>query len=199
MQFVYQLDRMDCGPACLSMVASAYGKKYSLQYLRENSFLSRDGVSLSGMREASQKIGFEVITTKQSMEALQKQSDFFPCILHWNKNHFVVLLNVKKNVLSKKVSYKIADPAHGIITLNEPDFKKSWLSDSNEGIALFLSPTEVFYDRNPVQEKEVTLKYVASYLKPYKKQFVTLFLLLLLGSCITLIFPFLTQKLIDKG
>lgn len=124
MQFVYQLDRMDCGPACLSMVASAYGKKYSLQYLRENSFLSRDGVSLSGMREASQKIGFEVITTKQSMEALQKQSDFFPCILHWNKNHFVVLLNVKKMCSPKKYPTKLqiqhmgSSPSTNLISKN---------------------------------------------------------------------------------
>ncbi|MBB5644844.1 peptidase domain-containing ABC transporter [Pedobacter cryoconitis] len=199
MRFIYQLDRMDCGPACLCMVASKYGKKYSLQYLRENSFLSREGVSLSGMREASQKIGFEVITTQQDLDVLQKQHDFFPCILHWNSNHFVVLLNVKKNIFTKKISYEIADPAHGIITLNEDTFKKGWLSDENNGIVLFLTPTEEFYSKNPVEDNLVTLKHVISYLKPYRKQFATMFLLLLIGSCITLVFPFLTQQLIDKG
>ncbi|EKT3958226.1 TPA: peptidase domain-containing ABC transporter [Flavobacterium psychrophilum] len=199
MKFVYQLDQMDCGPACLSMVASKYGKKYSLQYLRENSFITREGVSLLGIREASEKIGFEVTATKQDAETLQKQNDLFPCILHWNKNHFVVLQKVTRNFITKKPLYKIADPAHGIITLNEEDFKKSWLSDENDGIALFLTPTKNFYNKNPKQEKEVTLKFIFSYLKPYKKQLLTMFLLLLLGSCATLIFPFLTQNLIDKG
>ena len=199
MRFIHQLDRMDCGPACLSMVASKYGKKYSLQYLREHSFLSREGVSLSGMREACQKIGFEVTATKQNLDILQKQHTFFPCILHWNSNHFVVLLSVKRNVFTKKVSYKIADPAHGIITLNEDNFKKSWLSDENEGIVLFLVPTKEFYSQIPHEEEKVTLNHVVSYLKPYKKQFIVMFLLLLVGSSITLVFPFLTQQLIDRG
>lgn len=199
MKIVYQLDQMDCGPACLSMIASEYGKKYSLQYLRENSFITREGVSLLGIREASEKIGFEVTTTKQNTEILQMQNALFPCILHWNKNHFVVLKKITKNFITKKISYKIADPSHGIICLKEEDFKKSWLSDKNDGIAMFLTPTTEFYNNTPEREKEITLKFILSYLKPYKKQLSTMFLLLLLGSLGTLIFPFLTQNLIDKG
>lgn len=64
---------------------------------------------------------------------------------------------------------------------------------------LFLNPTEEFYKQNPPKENKLTIQYIFNYLKPYKKQLSIMFILLLLGSLLTLIFPFLTEKLIDKG
>lgn len=199
MIFSAQHDQTDCGPACLSMIANYYDKKYSLQFLREISFINREGVSLLGISEASKKIGFETLSAKLTIDKLIEEKDTLPCILHWNQNHFVVLKKISKNIFLKKYYYHLADPAYGFITLNEENFKKSWLSDNNNGVAFFLEPTEEFYKKSPQKEKKLSTKYMFNHLKPYKKQLILMFVMLLLGSCLTLIFPFLTQNLIDKG
>lgn len=196
MIFTPQKDQMDCGPACLCMIASFYDKKYSLQYLRDNSFITQEGVSLLSIEEAAIKIGFEILSGRLTLEKLNDVH--LPCILHWNENRFVVLEKIKKNKLTGKKTYKIADPSYGFISLNEEKFIKSWLSDDS-GIGLFLEPTEDFYELTPPKEQKLNIKYLFSYLKPYKKQLMWLFLMLFLGSALTLVFPFLTQSLIDNG
>lgn len=198
MKFSPQHDQMDCGPACLKMVASAYGRHYPLQYLRDHAFITREGVSLSGISQAAQKIGLETLAVKVTAEKLTEDLPF-PCILHWNQNHFVVLRKIKKGFLSKAMRYKIADPGHGLLTLNEENFKKSWLSEMDKGVALFLEPTKAFYERATPQKRKLNIGYLLGFLKPYKREVLQLFLGLLAGSVFTLIFPFLTQALIDKG
>lgn len=146
--FYYQHDQMDCGPACLVMITSYYGRRYKLQYLRESSFLTKDGVSLLGINEASKKIGFNTFTAKLTVDELYEQKNLFPCILHWNQNHFVVLRKTKQHIFTKKHFFYIADPAHGMIKLSEEKFAASWLSNDNSGVALFLSPTEKFYEKS---------------------------------------------------
>ncbi|MFD0835221.1 peptidase domain-containing ABC transporter [Mariniflexile aquimaris] len=190
---------MDCGPACIAMISSYYGKQYSIQFLRENSFLTRHGVSLLGISEATQKIGLESVTLKLSVSDLILSKSNIPAILHWNQNHFVVLYKISKTLFTKQPVFHIADPAHGIIKLTQEKFEKSWLSDDEHGVALFLNPTEKFYKEQPQKEEKLTIKFLLNYLKPYKKQLIIMFLLLLLGSGLTLIFPFLTEALIDKG
>jgi ATP-binding cassette subfamily B protein len=207
---------MDCGPACLAMIASAYGKDYSTEYLRNECFLTRDGVSLLGVTEAAQKIGFETVGAKLTLEKLQSfcssaENSPLPCILHWNQNHFVVLCKIKSakvcgrkrhdntNSLFNRFRFYIADPAHGLVKLSEEKFAKSWLSDDGKGVVLFLSPTEKFYGLQPPAPSKISLLYMFAYLKPFKRQMFWMFILLLLGSLLSLIFPFLTQNLIDKG
>lgn len=197
LQFFAQHDQMDCGPACLAMVSSRYGKDFGLQYLRDRSFITREGVSLLGISEAADKIGFKTIAAKLKPQDFSKE--LLPCILHWNQNHFVVLHKIKKNIFTGNIIYKIADPGHGFISLSEEKFKKSWLSDGDKGVALFLEPTEEFYKQTPPEEEKLSIKYLLNYLKPYKSQMFWLFSLLLLGTLTTLVFPILTQKLIDDG
>ena len=199
MKFTPQHDQMDCGPACLSMIASKYGKKYSLQYLRDNSFLTREGVSLLGLTEASKKIGFDTLSAKLTIEKLIDEKQTLPCILHWNQNHFVVLKKITRNIFTKKHYFHLADPAHGFIKLDEIKFKNSWIVDDNKGVSLFLEPTDDFYKKTPPVNNTVTIKYLFTYLKPYTKKLSIMFLLLLFGSLLTLILPFLTQNLIDNG
>lgn len=199
MKFFSQHDQMDCGPSCLAMIASKYGKNYSLQYLRDNSFLTREGVSLLGLTEASKKIGFETLSAKLTIEKLIEEKQTLPCILHWNQNHFVVLKKITRNIFTKKHYFHLADPAHGLIKLDEIKFKNSWIVDENKGISLFLEPTIHFYKKIPPLNKTITIKYLFSYLKPYTKKLSIMFLLLLFGSLLTLILPFLTQNLIDNG
>lgn len=199
MLFIPQHDKMDCGPACLSMVTSFYGKNYTLAYLRECSFITREGVSLLGLTDASKAIGFDTYSAKLTLDKLINNKKVFPCILHWNQNHFVVLRKITKKMFSNEYIFHLSDPAHGLIKLSEENFKKSWISKDNNGIALFLNPTDVFYEKElPIVDK-ISVKYLLDYLKPYKKQLSVMFFLLLVGSGLTLIFPFLTEALIDKG
>ena len=88
-----QLDRMDCGPTCLRMVAKHYGRHYSAQTLREKSQISREGVSMLGIAEAAEAIGFQSIGVRVTLEKLLKEAPL-PCVLHWEQNHFVVLYAV---------------------------------------------------------------------------------------------------------
>jgi ATP-binding cassette subfamily B protein len=198
LRFTPQKDQMDCGPACLVMIADMYGKKYTLENLREMSYITREGVSLLGLKEAALKIGLESYAAKLNLRTLIDKNPK-AVILHWNQNHFVTLCNIKKKKITNKYLFKIADPAHGVINLNEEEFIKGWLSKEQEGIVLFLEPTDEFYNLNPPKIKNNIIKYFRSYLTPYKKQLIWMFILLLLGSVITLAFPFLTQYLIDKG
>lgn len=117
-----QLDAMDCGPTCLRMVARHYGRTVSLNTLRYEAQYSKEGVSLLGMSEAAEKIGFRAKGVKISFEQLMEEAPL-PAILHWRQYHFVVLV---KSI--RKKSFIIADPAAGIITLPKEDFLKSWLA-----------------------------------------------------------------------
>ena len=199
LKFIPQHDQMDCGPACLAMIAKKYGKSYPLQYLRGNSFLTKEGVSIAGIKEAAKKIGFDSFTYQLGIDELRQQDDEFPCILHWNQNHFVVLDRINTGIFSGKTQYHLADPSYGLLKVPEERFRQSWCSKGSEGIALFLKPTEKFYSQVPPIEERVSIKRGLSYLKPHKRKVIMLTIMLLTGSLISLIFPFLTQNLIDKG
>lgn len=197
-----QLDAMDCGPTCLRMIARHYGKHYSLETLRQHSFLTREGVSMLGISDAAEYIGFRTSGVMVSFEQLVKDVPL-PCIVHWKQNHFVVVYQIKK---SKKSGYRIsvADPALGLVTYDEADFKKCWLStkkgNEEKGSALLLQPGPEFFDREDEKEnRNRSLRYVLRYLIPYKSQLLQLMLGMLVVSVLQLIFPFLTQSLVDIG
>lgn len=197
-KFFPQYDQMDCGPACLQMITRHYGKKYSLDYLRENCYLTKDGVSLLGINEAADKIGIKTYSYNISFDLLKKNAHL-PCILHWNQNHFVVLYNIRKSILTHKYTFKIADPGYGFLSLTEKEFKQAWLKNEEKGIVLFLNPTENFYKLKVAKKEKLKLSYLYHFVKPYQKELFQLILGLIIGSLFTLIFPFLTQTLIDKG
>jgi ATP-binding cassette subfamily B protein len=196
---------MDCGPTCLRMIAKYYGRSYSLQTLRERSFISKEGVSMLGISDAAESIGFRTIGVKISFDKL-KEKDLFPCILHWNQNHFVVCYGMKERRRkgNSETVIQIADPAHGLLTMNETDFLRCWLSSrsngTDTGIALFLEPTPDFYESEDDKRKEKkNLTYFIRYLAPYKKEFFQLITGMVIASVLQLIFPFLTQAIVDKG
>src|SRR5690554_5052648 len=171
-KFIPQRDNMDCGPACLAMVSLFHGKKYSIEYLRSLSYITRDGVSLLGLKEASNKIGLDTISAKLSLNELTNKKQYLPCILYWNEKHFVVLYDIKSN---KDLFFFIADPEFGKIKLSQKRFEESWLSKDNNGIALFLNPTERFMLKQPPQEKKLAVKYLYHYINNYRKQFLNIF------------------------
>ncbi|RKR80554.1 ATP-binding cassette subfamily B protein [Mucilaginibacter gracilis] len=196
-KFCPQHDQMDCGPACLVMIASAYKKEYALQTIRERSFLTKEGVSLLGISDAARSIGFEPTSVKVPLEHLKNLP--LPCILHWKQNHFVVLYEIKQQKFSNRYLFKIADPGYGLISLNQENFLKSWAGEYEKGIALILEPSTNFTNYNPPKISNPNILNLLTYLKPFKKQVFNMSLCLLLGSLITVMFPFLTQYLVDKG
>lgn len=197
-----QLDAMDCGPSCLRMIAQYYGRKYSLQTLRERCYITRMGVSMLGISDAAESIGFRTLGVKTDFEQLSRETPL-PCILHWNQNHFVVCYGIKK---TQKGEYKIkiSDPARDKIVISEDDFLKHWLSTKvdgkNIGTALLLTPSPEFYQyEDDYQQGKKNLYYYVKYLIPYKSQIAQLIIGMLLGSLFQLIFPFLTQAMVDQG
>lgn len=191
---------MDCAPACLKMIINYHGKDYSLEYLREQCYLSKEGVSLLSINDAAEDLGFRTKMAKISNEMLIEDCPL-PCILHWNQEHFVVLYDIKKNFLSKnKVTYKIADPAHGIVNVDSQTFLNAWLTTADKkGTVLLLEPTPKFYDKVNIVHKSKGYKFLFRYLIPYKKKIFQLIIGMLTVSLISLIFPYLTKILIDFG
>lgn len=199
MPFPYyrQLDAMDCGPTCLRMVAKYYGRSISLEYLREHSYITREGVNLRGISEAAENIGFKTLSAKLSFAVLDEEATL-PCILYWNQDHFVVLPPQNYN-RSKDDKILIADPAHGLIKVDRVTFLQCWADQRNEGIALMLEPTDSFYEQDSKENKPAGFGFLFRYLRPYRKYIVQLILSVLIASLLSLIAPFLTQGLVDYG
>ncbi len=195
--FYKQADFKDCGPTCLKIIAKYYDKVIPIQKLRTLSETTRAGSHLIGMSEAAEKIGFRTLGVKITLEDLRDAP--LPCILHWNKNHYVVLYKIKKN------TFYIADPAHGLLKYNKQDFLKAWLGpnvpeDAEEGIALLIELTPRLYENEyDNKEKKIGISFILRYLTRYKSFLWQLILGLVGASILQFIFPFLTQSIVDIG
>ena len=209
--FLHQRDSMDCGATCLAMVAKYHGKTYSIPKLRELCSITRSGVSLLGISDAAEKIGFHSMGVKVSFNQLAQEAPL-PCIVHWRQEHFVVVHDIKLKTKNKSLSGKledvegivsVADPGHGLIKFTVKEFCNNWLSTTKNGeeagVALLLEPTPAFYEQDDEKIDRKKFSFIFRYLKPYRKFIIQLFLGLTLGSLMQLIFPFLTQSIVDYG
>ena len=199
-----QNEVMDCGPACLRMISKYYGHHYSLQTLRQKCFITREGVSLLGISDAAESIGFRTCGVKITGDQLANEA-MLPCILYWNNSHFVVCYKIKRKRGGKLIFY-IADPASQRLQYEEDEFKKCWLgvtlADVNRrSIALLLEPNANFanIEEEPERSSKKSLLFFLRYLLPYKSQFAQLALGMALGSVLQMAFPILTQSLVDVG
>ncbi|MBL3657013.1 peptidase domain-containing ABC transporter [Fulvivirga sp. 2943] len=187
---------MDCGPTCLRIIAKHYGKNYSLQSLRKKSHITREGVSLLGISDAAEAIGFRTLAAKIQYDKLQKEAPT-PFIAHWRQRHFIVVYKFKKNTVL------VSDPAHGLMKLSKQEFLDGWLSDSEKdteiGVVLFLEPSPGFYEAPGEKLNRSGFQFLFKYFRPYKKFITQLMLGMILGSILQLIFPFLTQSIVDVG
>jgi len=197
-----QPDSKDCGPTCLRIVAKYYGKSFSMQHLRQLSETQRYGSTLLNLSRASEKLGFHSLGAKTSLEKLYEAP--LPCILHWNKNHYTVLFKIKKPS-TKYVEFHTSDPAHGLLKFNQQDFLKQWVGNNADqhtegGIVLFLEPTPKFYtDDFKEKDNKLSITFLSKYVLKYKSFIWQLIFGLLAGSLLQLIFPFLTQSVVDVG
>lgn len=194
--FYKQLDASDCGATCLRMVARHHGRHYSLEYLRELSYLDREGASLMGIADAAEKIGLRTLGVKTNFGRLQNELPL-PCIAHWKQNHFLVVYRIANGKVY------VADPAVGKVQLTEQEFLDNWISDvyhtEPQGILLLLETSPEFFQREGETTNRSGLGILRQYLVPHRRLIWQLALGLLLGSIIQLIFPFLMQALVDKG
>jgi ATP-binding cassette subfamily B protein len=193
-----QADSKDCGPTCLKIIAKHYGKTINIQDLRDYSETTREGSNLLLLSDAAEKIGFRTLGVKLSLDRLEEVS--FPCILHWNKNHYVVLYKIKKD------RYFISDPAFGLLEYSEKDFLKFWIGNNanettQEGIALLVEATPKFFQSEFDKEdkKGLGVRLLSQYVLRYKSFLMQLSIGLLASSLLQLIFPFLTQSIVDVG
>jgi len=194
--FYKQLDAMDCGPSCLRMIAKFYGKSYSLNTLREKSYLSRDGVSMMGISEAAESIGFRTMGVSLTPEKLFSTAPL-PLVVHWQQKHFAVVYKVTRDMVF------VADPAFGLVKYSKAEFLKNWISvhedGEKKGLAMLLETTPDFYAEEGEVIDKSSFRFLLSYLKPHRKYIIQLILGMLLGSILQLIFPFLTQSIVDVG
>lgn len=191
-----QPDSKDCGPTCLRIIAKYYGKLISLREIRELSETTRAGSNLLMLSDAAESIGFKSIGAKISYEKLKEAP--LPCIVHWNNNHFVVVYRIKNDVVY------ISDPSYGLITYTKKDFISRWVGnnasdETPEGITLLLELTPKFKTLQWEDTDKKSLRFLYQYLFKYKGLLLQLCLGLLLGSLLQLIFPFLTQSIVDVG
>src|ERR1700748_373659 len=200
-----QLDSMDCGPTCLRMVAKFYGRTISLQSLRDATQIGKEGVSLLGISDAAENLGFRTRAVKISFSSLVNEA-LLPCILFWDQAHFLVLPPSRWRRRQIK-SITVADPALGLLTYTREEFLQHWLTEGDggdkQGIALLLEPSPDFYSNagdSPAQHQEgLAFRKIFNYLSPYKALIGQLFIGLLLGSMLQMALPFLTQSVVDVG
>jgi ATP-binding cassette, subfamily B, bacterial len=229
-----QLDAMDCGPTCLRMVTKHYGRSYAVQDLREKAQIGKEGVSLLGIAEAAESIGFRTKSVMVSFEKLMTDAPL-PCIVHWNQSHFVVVCRIqdhsRQTTVDSKQPFgfpfsfwglfnkfsllrrglgggsqgrvKVADPAKGLVDYSPQEFCERWLGVNSKGVALLLEPSPAFYAEvespSLVDVRSFGFWHLFRYLWTYKALLGQLGLGLLAGSILQLIFPFLTQSIVDIG
>lgn len=191
-----QPDATDCGPSCLRIIIKYYGKTISLQKLREITFKARTGVSLLSLSDAAEKLGFRTRGVKLNFAKLEEIK--LPCIIHWNQNHFVVVYKIRKDIIY------ISDPAIGPIKYTLKEFMTSWASTQDQeeavGFALIFHTTPEFYQiENEHKTSRTGFLFLLVYIKPYRKLIIQLLFGFLTGSLLSLVFPFLTQAIVDVG
>lgn len=190
---------MQCGAACLLMICRHYGIRISLNKMESLCVPTKEGMSLLGLRDTAQHLGFECMVLKASIPTLSRLQQ--PCLLHWNQNHYVVLFNISKN--GKK--FTVADPGKGVVKYSLEEFMQHWVNtvgqDKECGIVMELKINENIYEKiiEPDEGEKQSFRFLFGYLKQYRKYFTQIILGLATGCVLQLIMPFLTQWIVDIG
>lgn len=192
---VLQRDTIQCGVSCLQMICKYHGQSYSFEELEKICVPTIEGVSLLGIKDAAETLGFSTACCQMSLKALKRTP--FPCILHWNQNHFVVLYKYSRG------KFYIADPGIGKIEYNEKEFVKHWIFNKYKdgmGTCLLLQPSHsLLKKKNQLNDKSCSLDVVLKYVRQYKEYLAILAFGLFVGCLLEIVLPFLTQAIVDIG
>lgn len=190
--FYKQADNKDCGPTCLKIIAKYHGKLLNIQKLRNLSETTRSGSNLKNIANAAEKIGFRSLGVKISYNKLKEAT--FPCIIHWDKGHFVVLYKIKNKICH------ISDPGHGKLSYSKADFIQRWIGnnadeDTMEGVVLLLETTPKFFqEEENLTQQDFGFSFLFKYISKYRSFLINLVIGLVAGSLLLLFFPFLNSK-----
>lgn len=193
--FEYQLDSMDCGPACLKIIARHFGKYYSLQHLRDLCGITREGVSFLDLSYGAEKVGLHTLAVKTDIKDLHTKVPL-PCIIHWQNSHFIVVYKTTKTKIF------VSDPAKGLLSYSHADFEKGWYKAGvDSGALLAIEPMADFMQRDLEEktERKKTFENVLGYFKPYRKNFSTIFVVMIIATALQGLLPFISKAVIDVG
>lgn len=180
--FFQQQSAADCGAACLVMVSRYWGKRFSINRLRDIANVDRNGASLRGLAAAAESIGFTTRPVKASLNKLAEQS--LPAIVHWEGRHYIVVYEVTGDRVI------VADPAIGQRSLTHAEFKASWT-----GYTLLLQPTALL---KAADEARQSFWQFFELMKPHQLVLLEIFAASVLIQIFGLITPLLTQLLLDR-
>ncbi|QSJ19972.1 peptidase domain-containing ABC transporter [Nostoc sp. UHCC 0702] len=180
--FFAQQSGSDCGAACLVMVSRYWGKRFSVNRLRDIANVDRNGASLRGLLTAAESIGFAARPVKASLQQLAKQK--LPAIVHWEGKHYIVVYEITpKQVI-------VADPAIGQRSLSHAEFKANWT-----GYTLLLQPTAMLKD---AKETSTPFWQFFELIKPHSLVMLEVFIASIFIQIFGLITPLFTQLILDR-
>ena len=180
---VMQMEALECGAACLAMVLAYYGKWMPLEQVRVDCGVSRDGSKAGNVMKAARSYGLEAKGYRMGLEAV-KGISAFPCIIHWNLNHFVVLCGFRGNHAC------INDPARGSVKVTMDEFDKAFT-----GIVMVFAPTENF---EPDGKRTSTLAFARKRLSGAGAAMVFVMLTSIIGYVFTLLNPAFSRFFMDR-
>lgn len=180
---VMQMEALECGAASLAMICAYYEKWIPLEQIRVDCGVSRDGANAKNLLVAARSYGFIAKGYRYEPEDLKKQGKF-PCIIHWNFNHFVVLDGFKGN------KAYLNDPAKGSYSVSMETFDNSFT-----GICLFFEPNENF---EPSGKRKSVFSFAASRLKGAKTAVAFVILTTLISALIGIIMPAFPRIFMDR-
>ena len=195
--FYQQLDAMDCGASCLRMVAKYHRRYFSLEYLRELTYIGKEGISLLGITNAAEKIGLRTLAVKLPYSKLITDLPL-PCIVHWKQRHFVVVYEAHEDYVL------LGDPARsGIFRMPKTEFEEGFTHEStggnSVGVILLLEPTPAFEDQEQEHTSKSRWKFINTYAYRYRWQVVQLVLGVLIGVGLQVLFPIFIKGIVDVG
>ena len=180
--FIEQQSVADCGAACLAMISQYWGKRLSLNFLRNLTGVGYSGASLRNLARAAESLGYQARPVRASLNRLVEQRN--PWIAHWQGDHYVVVYRTKGDRLL------VADPAQGKHLMARPEFLEGWT-----GYALLLDPTERL---NEIPSGKRSLSRFLKLLFPYRRLGIQVILASFLIHVFGLISPLFTQVILDK-
>ncbi|MBD5264438.1 MAG: peptidase domain-containing ABC transporter [Bacteroides sp.] len=193
--FVRQKDFKECGIASLAMVCNILGRRVDPEYIGSFCIPSKEGISIKAIRDCASELGLDSKSGKLDCDNLRRVP--CPAILFWDNGHFVVLYG-----FDKKGRFLIADPMSKKLRFTEEELKKHWLIEgTSTGIAIIFETTDRFFciNKEEGKAKNSLMSHLKNYIFPYSRYYLAFLFGLFVAGSIQLLFPFLTQFIVDHA